>query len=86
MRKRILLPLFFFVSLCGCASENVSAIDHDLAERKLKNYDQFVNDEKFKAPEMKKISTLDFDGKETILNDEESIILSQKRQFNTNHD
>ena len=40
----------------------------------------------FKAPEMKKISTLDLDGKETILNDEESIILSQKRQFNTNHD
>ena len=57
MRKRILLPLFFFVSLCGCASENVSAIDHDLAERKLKNYDQFVNDEKFKAPETLKLKS-----------------------------
>ncbi|MBO4736990.1 MAG: hypothetical protein J5627_00925 [Bacilli bacterium] len=57
MRKRILLPLFFFVSLCGCASENVSAIDHYLAERKLKNYDQFVNDEKFKAPETLKLKS-----------------------------
>ena len=54
MRKRFLLPLFFFVSLGGCASGNATpvkaGIDHYLAMKKLDLYRQTVNLEGHEVP------------------------------------
>lgn len=57
MRKRILLPLFFFVSLCGCASTVEAKIDQELALKKLNNYRQIVNLEDYNGPKTLKLKS-----------------------------
>ena len=64
MKKRVLLPLFFFVTLGGCANGNISPvkaeIDHELALKKLNNYNQIVNLDGHEAPKTLKLnSTVD---------------------------